>query len=137
MPGENGVLTYRNRYVGHEPGFKAPDPATSGGVRAIILYQGPLKQSGVLQQQSGVLQEQSGCTSEQLAFSGDRTDVRVAPSARITCRDTLGELVCAGADNRTPELARSTCCISGEVVYLPSTLSALNASGFWRRLQVC
>jgi hypothetical protein len=41
MPGENGALTYRNRYVRHEPGFKAPNPAKSGGVRAIILSQGP------------------------------------------------------------------------------------------------
>jgi hypothetical protein len=50
MPAENGTLTYRNRYVGCEPSFKAPDLATSGGVRAIILSQGPLEQSGVLQE---------------------------------------------------------------------------------------
>jgi hypothetical protein len=71
MSGENGVLLYRNRYIGREPGFKAPDPAKSGGVRAIILSQGPLEQSGVLQ-------EQSGYTSEQLAFSDDQTDIWVA-----------------------------------------------------------
>jgi hypothetical protein len=136
MPGENGVPIYRNRYVGHEPGFKAPDPAKSEGVRAIILSQGPLKQSGVLLEQSGVLQEQSGYTSKQLAFSGDQTDVRVAPSARIRCRGALGALVCAGVDNCTPELVRSTCRIFGEVVYLPSALSALSTSGVWRRLQV-
>jgi hypothetical protein len=123
MPGENGAPIYRNRYVGREPGFKAPDPAKSGAVRAIILSQGPV--------------EQSGYTSKQLAFSGDQTDVRVAPSTRIRCRGALGGLVCAGADNRTPELARSTCRISGEVVNLPSTLSTLSTSGIWRRLQVC
>jgi hypothetical protein len=101
MPGENGASIYRNRYVGHEPGFKAPDPAKSGGVRAIIPSQGSLEQSGVLQ-------EQSGYASEQLAFSGDCTNVWIAQSARIRCRGTLGRLVCAGVDNHMPELARST-----------------------------
>jgi hypothetical protein len=37
MPGENGAPIYKNRYVGREPGFKAPDLAMSGGVRVIIL----------------------------------------------------------------------------------------------------
>jgi hypothetical protein len=32
IPGENGAPTYRNRYVGREPGFKAPDASTTGGV---------------------------------------------------------------------------------------------------------
>jgi hypothetical protein len=114
MPGENGTPIYRNQYVGREPGFKAPDPAMSGGFRAIILSQGSLEQSGVLK-------EQAGYNSQQLAFSGHWTDVRVAQSARIRYRGTLDRLVCAGVDNRTPELARSTCGISGEVVYLPST----------------
>jgi hypothetical protein len=120
MLGENGAPTYRNRYVRREPGFKAPDPATSGVVRAIILSQGPLYQLGVFQ-------EQSGYTSEQLTFSAIWTDVRIAPSARIGCWDMSGRLVWTGADNRTPELTRSACHISGEVVYLPSTLSALSA----------
>ncbi|KAH0610898.1 uncharacterized protein H6S33_011325 [Morchella sextelata] len=127
MSGENGALTYRNRYIGHEPGFKAPDPAKSGGARAIILSQGPLEQSGVFQ-------EQSGYTSEQLAFSGDRTDVWVAQSTRIRRRSTLGRVVYTGVDNRMPELTRSACRISGEVVSLPSglsTLSTLSTSGVW------
>jgi hypothetical protein len=130
MPRENEAPTYRNRYIGRELGSKVPDPATSGGVRAIILSQS-------LQEQSGVLQEQSGYPSEQLAFSGDWTDVRVAPSARIRCGGTLGRLVCAEVDNCMPELARSACRISGEVVYLLSALSALSAPSIWRRLQVC
>jgi hypothetical protein len=50
MSGENGALIYRNIYVGHEPGFKAPIPAKPGGVRAIILSESPLVQSGVLQE---------------------------------------------------------------------------------------
>jgi hypothetical protein len=129
MPEGNEGPTYRNRYIGRQPGFKAPDPAKSGGVRVIILSQGPLEQSGLLQ-------EQSGYTSEQLAFSGNWTDIRVALSTRIRCRGALGGLVCAGADNRTPELARSACHISREVVYLPSALSALSALDVWRRLQV-
>jgi hypothetical protein len=78
MSVENGAPTYRNQYCGCELGFKAPDPSKSGGIKASILYQSPLEQSGVLQ-------EQSGYTSEQLAFSGNRTDVWVAPSARIRC----------------------------------------------------
>jgi hypothetical protein len=103
------------------------DAHANAPANAIILTQGPLEQSGVLQKQSGY-------TSEQLAFSGDRTDIRVAPSARIRCRSALGGLLYAGADNRMPELASTTCRISGEVVYLPSALSALSAYGVWRRL---
>jgi hypothetical protein len=106
MPGENRAPTYRNWYVGHEPGFKAPDLAISGGFRAIILSQGSLEQSEVLQEQSGYI-------SEQLAFSGNYTDVRVTPSSRIGCRGSLGGVVCAGVENRTPQLTRSACYISG------------------------
>jgi hypothetical protein len=121
MSEENGAPTYRNRYVGYDPGFKVPDPTRSGGVRAIILSQGALEQSGVLQ-------EHSGYTSEQLIFSDDWTDVRVALNTRIVCRGVLGRLVCAGVDNHMPELARSACRISEEVRYLPSTLSILSTS---------
>jgi hypothetical protein len=32
MPGENGVPTYRNRYIGCEPGFKASDLVKSEGL---------------------------------------------------------------------------------------------------------
>jgi hypothetical protein len=130
MPGENGAPRYRNQYIGRELGFKAPDPATSEGVRATILSQGPLEQSGVLQQQSGY-------TNKQVSFSGDWTEVRVASSASVRCQDTLGGLVYAGVDNYTPKLGKSACPISGEVVYLPNALSALSAPGVWRSMQVC
>jgi hypothetical protein len=55
MPAENGAPAYRNRYIRREPGFKAPDPAMSGGVRAIMLSPGSAGAVKIYQRATGVL----------------------------------------------------------------------------------